>query len=277
MIRYEEVFSEYFGYPPLNREEEEKLLNIYCSSKTKNQEVEELLIRHNFLLVLKIAHSYLIATDEAGVKDLVQEGLIGLIRGLRCFDNNRGIKLSTHITYWIKQAILKYLGDNGDTVRFPAHIRQIRSKIRKIEESREEFVDDITMSEILNIPLNLVRKHRGTSGRALPIEYFVNTEDTYIDEDSMECIEVYSEEIEDPCTPLDEIIASTKEDEIREVVDSLPKRQAIVIKGLYGFDGDRLTLRKIAKTLGLSAQAIANIRDAALQILHRRFIARGIK
>ena len=87
-------------------------------------------MEHNLRLVASIARKYA-NTGDVLMTDLMQEGSLGLLRGLDKFDLNRGFKFSTYVHYWIWQAITRALGEQSRTVRLPTHVSSALSKIRK--------------------------------------------------------------------------------------------------------------------------------------------------
>lgn len=122
--------------PPLTREEEQYYARILRDGEPYAKErARETLILHNRMLVVSIAKKYF----GAGVKgmdllDLIQEGIIGLIRAVDKFDPERGFKLSTYATYWIRQSVQRAFADKDKQIRIPIHMQE---KIRKLNRARE--------------------------------------------------------------------------------------------------------------------------------------------
>lgn len=98
-------------------------------TKEKGLRARDRVIRSNILLVASIAKKY----TEHGLTfmDLVQEGVIGLIRGIEKYDPSRGFKLSTYVTHWIKQGITRAITEQSRNIRLPVHIYEDTSKIRR--------------------------------------------------------------------------------------------------------------------------------------------------
>lgn len=130
-------------YPLLTHEETLSLFRkMRDSTDTENQKkIKAKLINSNLRLVVSIAKKY----KDKGVPliDLIQEGNMGLIKGVERYDPERGFKLSTYVTWWIKQAIRCYLTESSRTVRLPSHVvamlprlRQERARI--LDETGEE-------------------------------------------------------------------------------------------------------------------------------------------
>jgi RNA polymerase sigma factor (sigma-70 family) len=91
-------------------------------------EARDILINSNIRLVISIAKKY--AAHGHDIDDLVQEGMMGLMKGVEKFDPSMGYRLSTYSTWWIKQTISRYIYDRCKTIRLPVHINEKISKIK---------------------------------------------------------------------------------------------------------------------------------------------------
>ena len=92
------------------------------------------MIQANLRLVVKIANDY--SGYGLPISDLISEGNIGLMKAVERFDPNRGAKLSSYASWWIKQSIKRALANQGKTVRLPVHMLDKLSKVRRISTSR---------------------------------------------------------------------------------------------------------------------------------------------
>ncbi len=156
--------------PLLTREEELKYAH---QTKSENESevaaAKEKLTNHNLKLVISIAKKYY----SAGMQfdDLVQEGTIGLIKSIEKYDPNKGYKLSTYSTWWIRQAITRAIADQSKIVRVPVHMTETINKMNKAKQklsnalnrdpSREEVAEEMGITsekvkEIENYALDMI-------------------------------------------------------------------------------------------------------------------------
>lgn len=139
------IYLKEIGRIPLLSEEEEKTLAI--RKDQGDQEAKKRLTEANLRWVVKIAKRYL--GRGLNLLDLIQEGNLGLIRAIELFDANRGYKLSTYSTWWIKQSIRRAINDMGKNIRIPVHKQEQATRLKMIIEDlqfelgRQPTVDDI--------------------------------------------------------------------------------------------------------------------------------------
>ncbi len=108
------------------------------------------LVLHNLRLVASVAKNY--QNRGCDLEDLIQEGNIGLMKGIEKFDVERGHKLSTYVTWWIRQRIDRYIHNHGKVVRLPVHVQSLASKMKKvINDYRKEFNTDPNIEEICQV------------------------------------------------------------------------------------------------------------------------------
>ena len=130
----------------LTKEEEQKFFRKVVAG---DKDAREHVIAANLRLVVNIAKKYL--HTRVPLQDLIQEGNIGLIKAVDKFDPERDKRFSTYATFWIKQAILRFLNDSKNAVRYPSYITDQISKISKfILKYRDENGKIPTTKEILS-------------------------------------------------------------------------------------------------------------------------------
>ena len=121
-----EYLKEIGKIPLLSSDEEKTLARM---SAKGNKDARDKLIKSNLRLVVSIAKKY--TNRDLNLLDLIQEGNIGLIKGLMKFDPDKGFKFSTYATWWIRQSITRSIAYNSRTIRYPVHVNEALNKIKK--------------------------------------------------------------------------------------------------------------------------------------------------
>src|SRR5579872_2277669 len=113
-------------YPLLTKDEE---IELAQRVEAGDQAAKDRMVTSNLRLVVSIAKRY---QGQMPLGDLVQEGIIGLIRAVDKFDGSRGFKFSTYATWWIRQAIGRGIANTGQTIRVPVEMQKDASEMYKI-------------------------------------------------------------------------------------------------------------------------------------------------
>jgi RNA polymerase primary sigma factor len=232
----------------------------------------ETLIKANSRLVISLAKKY----TGRGVSflDLIQEGNIGLIRAAKKFDYQRGFKFSTYATWWIRQAITRALADQGRTIRLPVHMcEQITKMFRKQHELRQNLgrspeIEEI--AEVLQIPTDRVRYMLRVAQYPLSIEMPTTFEGDAVLGD-------FIEDVESP-NPDDTASHSLLQQQLMEVLDTLPPREVRILQMRFGLKGGKKhTLRETGEKMGVTRERIRQIEAKALQRLRQPGIRRKFR
>jgi RNA polymerase primary sigma factor len=218
---------------------------------------KERMINSNLRLVVAQARRY--QGHGLAMEDLVQEGMLGLIRAVEKFDWRRGFKFSTYGTLWIRQAIQRGLQNHGRTIRLPVHVAQQQVKLRKLESelsgrlSREPT--DEELAEISEMPLDQVIELRELNRNLTSLDQPVGDEDT-----------AFGDLLpSDLPGPQDEVADADRDNRVHSLVADLPNDERDVIRLRFGLGGEEpLTLRQTGIELGISADRARQLEERGL-------------
>ena len=225
-----------------------------------SKEAREQMITANLRLVVKIAHDY----EGLGLPllDLINEGNIGLMKGVERFNPSKGAKLSTYASWWIRQSILRALATQSKTIRLPVHVVDKVAHIRKAEvKLREAFDREPTDQEVAD--------HLGINSRR--IQQYRNAVKAPVSLDApLEAGESHriSDVVADPnaAAPFERLIHENDSTLVQEVLATLTPRENSILAMRFGLDDGRpKTLEEIGSRMGVTRERIRQIQEEALQ------------
>jgi RNA polymerase primary sigma factor len=225
-----------------------------------DKKAREQMITANLRLVVKIARDY----EGLGLPllDLINEGNIGLMKGVERFDPKKGAKLSTYASLWIKQAIRRALSNQSKTIRLPVHVFDKLTHIRRAEVKLRETLDreptDEEVADHLGLDTRRIRRYREASRAPVSL-------DSPMSEDNSTSI---SEHVADAhaAAPFDEIVKNNDSELMQEVLATLDARESRILSMRFGLDNGRpKTLEEVGERLGVTRERIRQIQEQALQ------------
>lgn len=252
-------------FPLLTREQEVALARQAADPKRTPREREQArqrLAASNLRLVVSIAKQY--ARSGVPLADLIAEGNVGLMKAIRGFDPERGTRISTYATFWIRQSIQIAVREYRKGVRLPAHMTGAVARIREKREAlRQELQREPTFGELYEAldpeTRAILKRHMDSDGfgRVVSLEEVLKLQQTH------------STEIEGEAAPRWNEIEEVME-RVKELLDA---RERQILRLRYGLNGEAegKTLSEIGSILGITRERVRQLEARAIDKLRRGF------
>lgn len=258
------------GNHPRLTHEQEKELSVRALAGDRKAINE--LVSCNLLLVIPIAKKYF--GCGLPLLDLIQEGNLGLIKAAEKYDGTKGWRFSTYATYWIRQSISRALGDQSRTIRIPANMVDLLSKVKKasneltLKNGRKPTDKEIA---------NYIGEELDKVQTVLDIAQATTSLDTPVDEDgetSMgDLIADHSAE-----NPFQNLVKEANKQIVESVLNTLSGKEAEVLRMRFGIDTTKpMTLEEVGNAYGVTRERIRQIENKAIRKLRNPLRARMLK
>ena len=247
-------------YPLLTAEEE---IALAKRIERGDAAAKELMINSNLRLVVSIAKRY--QGHNLSLLDLIQEGVLGLIRATEKFDWRRGFKFSTYATWWIRQAVQRGVQNRSRVIRVPVHVAELERKAARTERELTGKLGRVPteeeVAEAAKVSVDKLRHAREA------VRTLASLDKPIGDDGSATLADLVASPDGDAAS---EVLVSLDEGVVSRALDTLAPRQRRILELRFGFGGEEpVSLAEVGKELGLTRERVRQLEKSALEQLSR--------
>lgn len=257
------------NHPRLTAEEEKELSE---KALTGDQEAQTKLVECNLKLVVPIAKRYM--GCGLPLLDLIQEGNLGLMKAAEKYDGSKGFRFSTYATYWIRQAISRALGDQSRTIRIPANMVELLTKVRRAsaellqvlrrEPTEQEIADHIGAD--LEKVQTIMDMAQATASLDLAVDDDGETTMGDLVADS------------NAENPYENMVNEANRQIVEDVLATLSNKEADILRMRFGIGADRaMTLEEVGQHYGVTRERIRQVENKAIRKLRNPMRTRMLR
>ncbi|MDR2211879.1 MAG: RNA polymerase sigma factor RpoD/SigA [Spirochaetaceae bacterium] len=248
-------FSQIKAYRLLSFEEE---LDLARRIQWGEKQCRQRLVESNLRLVVKIARSYF--SPDLSLLDLIQEGNLGLIHAAELYDPAKQVRFSTYAGWWIKQSIFRFLVNKRRIIRLPQRKEEI---LKKIQRAYHILTQELTRKPTPKEIAGEIGVSVSDVNTVLFMTNGILSLDAEGDDPNSEGILEYHEDY--TYNPERVFLRKDSKAAAMKVLNTLTKREKDILMYRYQFDGERYTLKKIGRKMGISPETVRQIEIKTLQ------------